>query len=335
MRAIWLVWLILLLISVMSAVAEVTVETTLCYGTNCVPVRPPRCTGQDWCALENVASYLTDICMTVPATLAVVTPWTVQISWLRDGVQGTGKRDLTETEYLDFLRLDGGRIYTMCTDVNVVSDGTKFYKCGTGDFDYYGKHLTDPSLIQSLSSVSIGGHDFRCKNDTIFECGAGNATVKGNNFMPAECCTDGTKDFFNNPSTGVGCWDKQTIARGDSPATGVINVNGRFMGCRLDASELKTDGYTGTALITNHDECSTIYADVFGSGKHAVCGPEGGWVETAEAAGTNTTAKRVKWTVTANPEGCCPADKCWNGASCAAKGTYYTLPDSDLAYLCE
>ncbi len=332
----WLIWFVFLLILVISVIADVTYQLSICYGNDCRHTTQ-TCTDGNWCEIDKITKYLATECMTpsMPGALQAIDIWNLKLDYLRDGTQDTAKRDLTEQEYLDFLLADTGRIYTMCDDVNAVTNGTKFFKCGTGNFYSYGKTIAG-TQIQDFSQTTIKGHEFVCKNSTIYECGAGNATVAGNNFMPAECCTEGTKNFYNSPRTGIACWNKQPVIPGGTPAAGIMNINGRFMGCKLSPAQLtQTDGYTNTPLITNHAECSTIYADAFGPELNGVCGPTGEWMPTTEPPGTNTTTKQIKWQAPSvnSTTGCCPADKCWNGNACQAKGTYYTI--GETAYFCE
>ncbi len=327
-------WIIVLLILVTSVLAAITYQLSLCYGTDCSYEVTETCADGAICVIDNVASYLAKECI-IPAeagSLRLTDTWSAKLDWLGGLRTGPSKHELTETEYLDFLRLDAGRIYTACDSVNVVTDGTNFHGCGTGTFYYYGKPLSTQAMS---TAITISGHDYICVNNTITECGAGNTAASGNKFMTTECCTDGTKNYYNNPKKGVACWNKQPIPIGGSPTTGVLNVNGSFAGCKLSTTLTQTDGYTNTQLVANNAECSKIYEDVYGAGKNAVCGPEGEWMETSETPGTNTTAKQIKWTppIAVKAKGCCPADECWNGITCQDKGTYYTI--EDLGYFCE
>ncbi len=327
MRTKWLVW-ILLLLPITVAALPVTYQLSLCYGNICQQTTP-TCTVPDFCEITDVSEILGQYCMVPaqPGALTTIPTWNAKLL----AVDGREKiTQLTETEYLDFLKLDKGKIYTMCDGVEVVSDGTQFYSCGTGKFYSYGNEITTTTFPTTLA---ISAHDYTCKNGVITECGSGTTLATGNNYNTKDCCTDGPKSNYNSPGSGFACWNDQPIDLGDSPATGVINAGGLFVGCKTNINTL--DDYTGQPLVTNYNQCANVLKEGLGLGKNAYCNPRGQWEQTTETAGTQLMLKTLKWQPGTGIEtnNCCPENKCWNGQNCQIRGTYYKL--GEKGYLCE
>jgi len=163
-----------------------------------------------------------------------------------------------------------------CPNVQLVSDGTKFYTCGTIP-TLIPPNETD--TVQITGKLNIEGHDYLCDNEDIIECGGNasyspNATDTGgfvtyNNqrhycsdtgkwevsldgtneascnaagfgWTGTKCCgeVDDQLDTFEDPGQNAGCFDNDFIESGEFlAAETIINHQGEFYICDPSLAE--------------------------------------------------------------------------------------------------
>jgi hypothetical protein len=126
----------------------------------------------------------------------------------------------------------------------------------------------------------------------------------------------------------------------------VINHLGTFYGCKASGPVLAlTPG--GSQLVQDKSACATlsnIFPPVGGRKVHAACRPDGIWDQTNESdpitdEPLSLVPSSIKWDpavpfpAAKSREGCCPADKCWNGNGCTDSGDIYVV--GTRAFLCQ
>ena len=143
------------------------------------------------------------------------------------------------------------------------------------------------------------------------------------------CCSeaDDRHEYYNDPEGTGGCWDKkyiQSVSFVNNTQDSVINYNGTFHGCVIDAKRFNTandallnisDSHTGQQLITNDPYCFVEPEGVY------YCSFKEKWLPTygvtdlhlSYAPIVNLSENPLNISL---PAQCCPTGKCWDGNNC-------------------
>ena len=160
------------------------------------------------------------------------------------------------------------------------------------------------------------------KDRTLIGKNAATCEKAGFKWTGTKCCSedDDPNEYYNDPGTIGGCWDKKLTVSIDfveGTDNSVVNYNGQFHGCAIDKTNFNknndnllslVDKHTGGKLITNHPYC---FND---PGKNFYCSFTEIWQQTDGADRTHFSFAPIS-----NPQlkgGCCAADECWNGENC-------------------
>lgn len=138
-------------------------------------------------------------------------------------------------------------------------------------------------------------------------------------------CTIGRTVVSSLPTLAQGgCFKKNFYPSGSFLyEKSVINANGEFVACKQSPAGLQQYSF----IRTQATPCGKPINDVF-PGQAAVCLPSGSWhfIDNAdETSVAQTSWDPADFNIAAYKQGCCPADKCWNGTGCQPGDTYYSI----------
>lgn len=262
-----------------------------------------------------------------------------------------------------------------CSQDTIISNGIQWLLCTDTFRDYTGTAKDNPlkvvnSYICSQSIITECCGDSSCKsteegggerretgaviglNEKIYYCTddlywstdldtktENSCESAGFHWTGSKCCSeaDDPNEYYNDNVHG--CWDSNFILSGDMPReqNDVINYDGQFYGCNIEAQNYKTDNewiisledyHTGEPLIEDLDYCETL------AGGYAYCSYTEEW-ETSGAEqdmslsyDPNITSDDVL------PAECCPVGDCFDGKTCVENMAYdASIPKID-GYRC-
>ncbi|HIH42251.1 TPA: hypothetical protein HA246_01265 [Candidatus Woesearchaeota archaeon] len=222
---------------------------------------------------------------------------------------------------------------------------------GTAYFDKFtlGERYYCVPDIAGLEDDTIWENNLDASNKKSCENAGDKEFGKGFTWTGDHCCGDKANEFYTDDgySKEAGCWNSTKVTNGSlvQDDNRVLNFNGKFYSCNVDAGDRlftdvkNTDYITPTPLIeaTDADEnvklCTTFNSrNNIGIAQGYYCSPNGAngksiWkndaVKDTKVLGAERVAyKRTKLSSTAQSmfalvkNECCPQNTCWNGTEC-------------------
>jgi len=220
-----------------------------------------------------------------------------------------------------------------------VCDGDSIIECG-GNVPF-SANAKRPGAVFNISGVpNVCAFDGKWK--TSFDGDEPSCRAAGLGWTGTKCCGEPGDSLttYEDLSGGGGCFKRQLVRSGDKIANNrdVINHKGKFFICEPNSAQpssarvlFDNTGVTPTVVAACGDPLQNTLSS--GSFVHAVCSPQGVW--TFVDSTVFRKSKDVPWQPTGSQlkAGCCPADQCWDGTGCRAKGQYQAI--GNRGYKCQ
>ena len=245
----------------------------------------------------------------------------VVLSWLETSNGGKGNTNQGGNYLSNPYEVDSGYLCSNGTIAECCGDSS----CNSlvGGTAYGGVRKTTGASFNLTNSIYYCADDLNWTTDLDIKsqnsCEKAGFTSTG-----SKCCSeaDDPEEYYNDNVSG--CWNSSAVLSGNFPrnASDVVNYNGTFYGCNLNATNYIDDNqyllnigdtHTGDPLINNTGYCHTLADGYY------YCAYTEKWTVGGEAQmklsvvpwnETNTT--NTTW----REAGCCGTDKCFNGTAC-------------------
>ncbi len=251
-----------------------------------------------------------------------------------------------------------------CISGMLVSEGSKFYYCGTNFQKAKGMYS---EVYELIDKVNIAGHDYLCRNNKIIECGgtsprsrtaltAGESfviagetnfcnadgsfstdiideiacTIAGFNWSGSKCCGEPNTKNKNYEDSLGGCLNNIFIPAGSTVQGNddIINDKGVFVVCNPSSNnDVPAPG--SHSFFTNKNITPLVKGSCGSPLLNADLQNNNAVCLPSSSwlltpSPENTVVKQTAWSATQD-SGCCPVDDCWNGNSCTVNNDYFKV----------
>jgi len=258
-----------------------------------------------------------------------------------------------------------------CPGIELVSDGTTFYTCidpPQGAYVGPSQKITDAVIIEEHEyrcendrivecggtepfnanarrtgdSAIIDGQTHYCTANgrwkTSLDTSETSCVASGFTWTGSRCCGEPDDTLTNYEDQTHGCIDNDPIATGSFLDSQTVNYQGSFYLCepeRAVGTQATTSSpeFDGTPINPlGRGPCGQPLTDAkpAGNAKHLICLPSGAWKFVTS---TKTYEKQTTPWQSAQPDGCCLDNQCWDGQRCRSIGEYYSVEGG--GYLCQ
>lgn len=216
--------------------------------------------------------------------------------------------------------------------------------------------------IPGVKNVQINNVNY-CRTDSIYvlDLDTPNAQISdttlndknkktcekaGFKWTGTKCCSeeDDPEEYYNDPGTVGGCWDKKlikSISFVNGTNNSVINYGGEFHGCEINKTNFNRDNdnllnlkdyHTKGQLIANHGYC---FND---PNKNYYCSYTEKWLQTNGLDKTHFSSAPGNISNLTNstnlPAECCAATECWDKTKCIENQRDNPLAEPLNGYRC-